>query len=91
MKKQNYMTRMATTLTQMNRKAFMYGNGQAWDNRKAKSMRTQAPRGRVYHRLAAMDWRKSYGKLTSPIEALGDLGWKCDDMSQSDAMVFSPE
>ncbi len=49
------------TLDDANRKAFLYGDGKAWDNRKHKIYLRYTPRGKVYSRLRRQEW-KSYAK-----------------------------
>lgn len=68
MQKQNYMARMDATLSQLNRKALRYGDGQAWDKRKAKCMCVQAPRGKVYRRLLDISWKELHRKNKEIIE-----------------------
>lgn len=52
----SYLENLNQTLRDYSRKALQYRDGTAWDNRKKKAHRLHAPRGRVYRRLARLEW-----------------------------------
>ena len=55
--KKNYMEIIGKTLDDANRKAFWYGDGKAWDNRKHKIYLRHTPRGKIYARLRRQEWK----------------------------------
>ena len=57
------MKNLEDTLIACNRKAFLYKDGKAWDNRKKKTWRKHVPRGKVYMRLSNLEGRKQYNQL----------------------------
>ena len=59
----DYMHRLNQALVDNNRKAFLYRDGKAWDNRKAKTQRLLAPRGKVFERLESLEFKKILGLL----------------------------
>lgn len=53
-----YNENLNKNLKDNNRKALKYGDGLAWDNKKAKTSRLYKPRGRAYRRLDSIETRK---------------------------------
>lgn len=74
------MELIVETLELANRKALMYGDGKAWDNRKKKIYARHAPRGNVYQRLHKQEWKSMYNKMLQLISDAKNLkdelnGW----------------
>lgn len=53
----DYFKNMDIMFCETNHKSLSYGDGRAWDNKKIKTMRLQAPRGKAYRRLCNMRWK----------------------------------
>lgn len=73
MKKNTYTQNLNQTLIKASRKAFLYGDGKAWDNRKAKICRRHMPRGKAYRRMVNMDWKRAcegFGRLVEKVAQL---------------------
>lgn len=68
--KKDYMETIGLTLEQANRKAYLYGDGKAWDNRKHKIYQRHTPRGKVYERLRKAEWKRMGEALK---KLIGDL------------------
>ena len=64
MKMQNsYTETINSTLGDYSKKAFLYRDAKAWDNRKAKAYKRIVPRGRVFKRLMNQEWQA----ITKPL------------------------
>jgi hypothetical protein len=50
-----YLTNLHDELISNNLKAYRYGNGKAWDNKKRKTRKLKAPRGSWFKRLEKME------------------------------------
>lgn len=59
----NYYENIGRSLQAYSKKALQYGNGKAWDNRKAKAWKVCTPRGKVYRRLLRQEWQA----ITTPL------------------------
>jgi hypothetical protein len=54
----NYMENLSETIIMCNQKALSYGDGKAWDNKKAKTSRLSIPRGRIFRTLEGLESMK---------------------------------
>lgn len=73
--KLSYLDNMDKVLKEHNQKAYEYGDGLAWDNKKHKTWRLQTPRGSVYLRLEKMLWKSEFVKLSTLIKKLNTYGY----------------
>lgn len=71
--KLDYMKNLEATMIACNRKAFLYRDGKAWDNRKCKTFLKHAPRGKVYVRLKKLEDRKQFERLIAATEKLAEV------------------
>ena len=58
MKKKPYLENMIQVLSDTNNYALRYKDGDAWDNKKKKTWRLHAPRGKVLNRFFNMEKRE---------------------------------
>jgi len=60
-KKLTYIERVQGACIDANHAAMLYGDGKAWNNRKAKTRKMYVPRGKCFKRMEEMqrdaDWR----------------------------------
>lgn len=59
----SYTDKINEHLGEYSRKAFLFGDGKAWDNRKEKAYNRIVPRGKVFKRLIAQEWQA----ITKPL------------------------
>ena len=69
----NYIKNLEDTLIACNRKAYLYKDGKAWDNKKKKTWRKHVPRGKIYMRLSNLEGRAQYEHLVNLTNHLKDI------------------
>lgn len=72
-----YIERLEMNLISHNRKCFKYRDGIAWDNKKKKTLRLQAPRGEVWRRLLSLEANK---RLKTIREIMGNAIDTCSEI-----------
>ena len=63
----NYLDRLGDLRMSASKKAYKYGDGKAWDNRKMKIYFRHCPRGKAFKKIMAMDHKAqwdSFQKIT---------------------------
>ena len=66
----NYIKNLSDTIITSNQKALSYGDGKAWDNKKAKTSRLSMPRGRVFQVLEGLEAMKRLRIMRGMVEAI---------------------
>lgn len=71
----DYMKNLEATMIACNRKAFLYRDGKAWDNRKNKTFKRYVPRGKLYLRMINAENRAAFDNIECKLRELAnDLG-----------------
>lgn len=73
----NYLDNLMKQCQVINRKAFNYRDGRAWDNKKCKTARRHWPRGKAFRRLMRMEnkakWDALSARINSNVNAINEL------------------
>ncbi len=77
-----YTQKLHLSIHQINFTAYLYGDGNAWDNKKAKTLRKQFPRGKVQQRLEALELKSLLYRLSEELDTIkaasgGILAYSC--------------
>lgn len=80
MKKKPYLENMTQVISDTNSYALRYKDGVAWDNKKKKTWRLHAPRGKVLNRFFNMELKKA---LAGVDKGLNEFVEQCKKIKES--------